>query len=67
MNVNQLGKPGPIQKSNEASVLRKAHYLLYYVRKGSILSSGIGVRKISYVECGLSPIKIHILLITRKV
>ena len=33
--------------------------MLYYVGKSSILLAGTGVRKISYVACGFSPIEIH--------
>ena len=33
--------------------------IVQYVRKSSILLAGKGVRKISSVACGFSPIKIH--------
>ena len=46
-------------KLNQALGVRKAYYTYYYVRKGSILLAGTGVRKVSLVACGLSPIKIH--------
>ena len=46
-------------KSSQASGIRKEHYALYYVRKSSILLSGTGVRKISFVACGFSTVKIH--------
>ena len=48
-----------IRESNQALGVCKAHCAYYYVRKSSILSAGTGVRKISSVACGFSPIKIH--------
>ena len=58
-NIGQSGKSGTIQESNKASGVRKAHYAYYYVRKSHILLAGSGVRKISVVASGFSPIKIH--------
>ena len=51
----QLGKPGTIRESSQASGVRKAQY---YVQKCSILLARTGVRNISSVACGFSPIKI---------
>ena len=55
----QSGKPGTIRESNQASGVRKAYYMSYYVRKSSILLAGTGIRKISSVACGFSPVKIR--------
>ena len=55
----QSGKPGTIRESNKALGVRKAHYALYYVRKSSSLLAEPGVRKISSVACGFSPIEFH--------
>ena len=54
---SQSGKSSTIQESNQASGECKVHYASYYVHKSSILLAGTGVRKISSVACGFSPIK----------
>ena len=55
MSVRQSGKSGTIRESNQASGVRKR-----ITRSTSILLAGTGVRKISFVACGFSPIKIHL-------
>ena len=57
--ADQSGKFGTIRESNQASGVCKAHYAWYYVQKSSILLARTGVRKISSVTCGISPIKMH--------
>ena len=55
MSVRQSGKSGTIRESNQASGVRK-----HITRSTSILLVGTGVRKISFVACGFSPIIIHL-------
>ena len=55
--MTKLGKPDTIRELNQTLCVRKAHYTKYYVRKSSILLAVTGVRKISSVACGFSPIK----------
>ena len=50
MSVRQSGKSGTLRESNQASGVRKR-----ITRSTSIL-----LRKISFVACGFSPIKIHL-------
>ena len=57
--ISLSGKSCTIQESNQASGVRKAHYALHSVRTRSILLAQMGVRKISFVAYGISPIKIH--------
>ena len=57
--TQQSGKSRTIRKSNQAAGVHKAHYAYNYVRKSSILLARTGVRKISSVACGFSPVKIH--------
>ena len=47
---------------NTFSSVHEGHYGLYYVQKSYILLAGTGVRKISSVACGLSPIKLIFLI-----
>ena len=54
----QSGKSCTIRESNQVSNVPRAHYTYYYVQS-SILLAVAGVRKISSVECGFSPIKIN--------
>ena len=58
----QSGKSVTIRESNQAWGVRKPHNAYYYVRKSSIVLAGTGVRKISSLACGFSPIKIHFLI-----
>ena len=53
------GSQQAIREPNQASGVCKVQYTLYYVRKLFILLARTGVRKMSSVACGFSPIKIH--------
>ena len=61
MYLIQSGNSGTVRESNQATGVDKGALrveLHLYVQK-SILLAGTGVRKISSVLCGFSPIKIH--------
>ena len=60
MVFNQSGNPAEFKnRIFKATGERKAHYAQYDVRKSSILLAETGVRKISYVACRFSSVKIH--------
>ena len=59
LQISSIGKVRHNARLESASGVRKAHNMQYYVRK-AVLIANTGVRKIGYVTCGFSTIKIHL-------